>query len=68
MEMELTHSLILNGRVNNIIGQSNDNNNNNDELSGIGNSFNYRCFIKNIKIINCYSFYLVTILQWHYAF
>ena len=23
---------------------------------------------KNIKIINCYSFYLVTILQFHYAF
>ena len=23
---------------------------------------------KNIKIIKCYSFCLVTILQWHYAF
>jgi nitrate/nitrite-specific signal transduction histidine kinase len=52
----------------NVIGKSKGSNNNN-ELSVIGNSFNYmmNC-IKNIKIINCYSFYLVTILQWHYAF
>jgi nitrate/nitrite-specific signal transduction histidine kinase len=52
----------------NVIGKSKGSNNN-DELSVIGNSFNYMMnFIKNIKIINCYSFYLVTILQWHYAF
>jgi nitrate/nitrite-specific signal transduction histidine kinase len=52
----------------NVIAQSKGSNNN-DELSVIGNSFNYMVnFIKNIKIINCYSFYLVTILQWHYAF
>jgi methyl-accepting chemotaxis protein len=52
----------------NVIAQSKGSNNN-DELSVIGNSFNYMVnFIKNIKIINCYLFYLVTILQWHYAF
>jgi hypothetical protein len=39
MGMELTHSQMLNGRINNIIGPSQDNNN--DELSVIGNSFNY---------------------------